>query len=316
MPSNNSKSVAIILINWNSYEYTRKCIQSLLAMTFEDFDIILVDNGSKDGSDQQLLKDFPELIFLKIINNIGFTGSNNLALNYCINRKYNYSILLNNDTIVEPDFLKVLVKYLDGHPEVGAIQPQIYFEHDRRLLWNAGSYFNKWTGRASTVGYNKRSAKTSNDLKEVDWITGCGFLLRTELLERSGLLDESLFMYFEDVDLSFRIKDLGYKLMYHPESIIYHIAGAAYKTKKKTKEGNVNPIVHYHAARNQIWIIKKYLNPIQKISAYAYVFTYFTVVISYFLVRWRIGKLKAYLKGIKDGLKGKMTEKYRFDRSI
>ncbi|NRF39179.1 glycosyltransferase family 2 protein [Pedobacter foliorum] len=317
MPITNlPKSVAVILINWNSYEYTHNCIQSLYEMEFQDFDIILVDNGSKDGSDKKLIKDFPNIIFLKIIDNIGFTGSNNLALNYCINREYKYSMLLNNDTIVEPDFLKILYDYINSHPEVAAVQPKIYFEHDRNLLWNAGSYFNHWTGQSYTEGYNKRITPNSEKLKEVDWITGCGLLVRTELLKTSGLLDESLFMYYEDVDLSFRIKESGLKLMYVPDSIIYHIAGAAYKTKKKTKEGIVNPIVHYHNARNQIWMIKQYLNPLQKIIAYTCTFAYFGAVLVYFLLRWRIVKFKTYLKAVKDGIKGKMTRKYKFDPSV
>ena len=310
------KSIAVILINWNSYEYTRNCIQSLNKMEFKDFDIILVDNGSMDGSDDKLVKDFPDLIFLKIIHNIGFTGSNNLALNHCINRGYKYSMMLNNDTIVEPDFLEVLNKYMESNPYVAAVQPKIYFEHDRGLLWNAGSYFNRWTGQASTEGYNKRVTANSDKLKEVDWITGCGLLVRTELLKTAGLLDESLFMYYEDVDLSFRIKRSGLKLMYVPDSIIYHIAGAAYKTKKKTKEGIVNPIVHYHNARNQIWMIKKYLSPFQKITAYSYTFIYFGAVLVYFLLRWRLVKFRTYLKAIKDGLGGNMTSKYIFDPKI
>ncbi len=311
-----NKKVAVILINWNSFDCTYDCILSLKEMPYKDYDIILVDNGSSDDSGERLQAMFPDVVYLKIIDNVGFTGSNNLALNYSLNRPYQYSLLLNNDTIVTPDFLEILVRYLDEHPETGAVQPRIYYNHDRSLLWNAGSYFNKWTGVTVSEGHKKRSTPTSNTLKEVDWITGCALLTRNEIIRKIGLLDECLFMYYEDVDFTFRIKNEGHKLMYIPDSVIYHIAGAAYKSKKKGKEGYVNPIVYYVNLRNRIWLLKKYTGPLQWPSVFLSCFFYYSGVLVYFLLRRRFVKLKATLKAIRDGIKGKMTSQYRFDPGI
>ncbi|TDO20172.1 glycosyltransferase family 2 protein [Pedobacter duraquae] len=308
------KAVAIILVNWNSYDVSAGCIRSLRKMVFEDFEIILVDNASADQSGQRLKEEFPECIYLQSDVNSGFAGGNNLALRYAISHDFNYSILLNNDTTVEPDFLNLLVDYMEEHPEVGVIQPKIYFEHDRSLLWNGGSYFNSWLGKATTYGYNKHVDAGSDQIKEVDSVTGCAFMVRTKLLLVSGLLDESYFMYYEDTDLSFRIKRLGYKLTYLPTSVIYHIAGGAFQLGEKSKEGSMNHHVHYHNARNRIWIIKKFLNPWQKLTAYPYTFFYFSAVLIYFLLRWRISKFKVFLLGIKDGISGHAESLYIFNK--
>jgi hypothetical protein len=310
------KRVAIILLNWNSYECTRDCLESLKAMSNEDYDIILVDNNSKDHSGDKLASEYPNLIHLQLYNNLGFTGGNNAGINYSINHNYQYTLLLNNDTFVEPDFLSILVSYLDENPGTGAIQPKIYFNHNRKLLWNGGSWFNPWTGNDYVEGTGKPSSKTSENLKEPDWLTGCALMIRNDVIRKIGLLDESLFMYYEDVDYSFRIKKAGYSLMYHPKSVIYHIAGASTRALKKGKEGFLSPVVHYYLVRNRIWFLKKYLRPVHIITAAIMVSGYLTGALTYFLLRGRFEKLKTVIKAIRDGLKGNMASDKLIDSSI
>ena len=300
------KQTAIILINWNSFECTRDCIESLSAMPYKDFDLILVDNDSKDGSGEKLSSAYPEVIYLKLPDNRGFTGGNNAGINYSLNHNYKYSLLLNNDTFVEPDFLEILVSHLSENPRTGAIQPKIYFNHNRSLLWNGGSWFNPWTGNDYVEGTGKTRSKTSETLKEPDWLTGCALMIRNDVIRKVGLLDESLFMYYEDVDFAFRIKNAGYSLVYHPESVVYHIAGASTRAEKKGREGFLNPIVHYYLVRNRIWFLKKYLQPKHRITAGIIVSGYLAGILTYFLLRRRFVKLKTTLKAIHDGLKGNM----------
>lgn len=310
------RKTAIIIINWNSYGCTSDCLSSLMGMSYKDHDIILVDNSSADGSGERLSNDFPEVIYLKLTVNAGFTGGNNAAMNYSLNRNYQYTLLLNNDTSVEPDFLDILVNYLDEHPEVGAIQPKIYFHHDKNLLWNGGSHFNKWTGIDSIEGAGKKTSATSECLKSPDWLTGCALLLRNDTIRKVGLLDESLFMYYEDVDYSFRIKEAGYKLIYHPGSVIYHIAGASTRAKEKGSEGFLNPIVHYYLVRNKIWLLKKYLTPLQKFSAGAITSFYLSGVLFYFLIRRRFKKFNITVKAIRHGLNGGLESENHFDKRM
>lgn len=297
-------SVAIILVNWNSYEVTNDCILSLKKTSYPDFKIILVDNGSADGSGQKLEQQHPGIIVLYSDKNLGFTGGNNIGLRYSLEHQFTYSMLLNNDTFVEPDFLTHLIGYISRHPKTGAVQPRIHFNYDRSLLWNGGSYFNQWTGFTYTKGEKKLPGKEHMIIKEVDWITGCALLVKNSVLSQVGLLAENMFIYSEDADLSFRIKEKGYHLVYIPASVIYHIAGMSNKNKTKGKEGYVNAVVHYLNQRNRIWLLKRYTKWYCAPTVATINFFYVLMVMSYFAARGRFGKLKAMKNAVKDGLLG------------
>lgn len=304
-----SRKVAVILVNWNSFQLTADCIESLAQMVYKDFDVIVVDNGSLDQSGQRLKEKYSNIILIQSDSNLGFTGGNNLGMKYALEQEYTYQILLNNDTFVKVDFLTILVEYMDKHPAIGAIQPLIYFNHDRKLVWNGGSYFNNWLGYAYTDNYNKPLQPGSNCIKDVDWITGCAFFTRTSILKEIGLLAENLFIYYEDVDLSFRIKQAGYQLRFHPASIIYHIAGMSNKNKIKGKEGFVNPIVHFLNVRNRIWLLKQYSSLLHLPTVIMYNFFYIIALMAYFVARFRFTKLKTVISAVQKGLIGKINYK-------
>lgn len=301
-----SKKLAIILVNWNSFELTKDTLDSLQQTTYTNYDCIVVDNGSVDGSGDLIEKQFPNCIVLKSATNKGFTGGNNIGMDYALQNGYEYMMMLNNDVAVEPDFLEPLIDRLDQDASLAAVQPLIYFHHDRHLIWNAGSTFNPIIGNCNTPDYNKKDPdyQFKRIAKKIDWITGCAFMMRASVLKEVGLLKEAFFIYYEDVDLSFRIKQAGYILGYVPESVIYHIAGIAHKSKTKGKEGFLNPKVHYLSARNRILFLKAH-TPWWAISTtFFYQFMYYLAVSFYFISRLRFNKLKAWLTGIKDGLLG------------
>jgi GT2 family glycosyltransferase len=304
-----SKRLAIILVNWNSYELTNDTLQSLYQTSYQDYYIICVDNASTDESLNQLRKNHNNIIILTCDQNTGFTGGNNKGMQYAIEQGYTYTLLLNNDVAVERDFLEPLVGALDANENMGAVQPLIYFHHDRTLIWNAGTKFNQWLGITKTIGYNKKDAQhtyrnqNQGFVNKIDWITGCAFMVRTEVLKKVGLLYDPFFIYYEDVDLSFRIKNAGYDLGYVPASVIYHIAGMSHKSTNKTAEGYVSPKVHYLNARNHIWLLKKYTNLLHAPTVIVYQSLYYLSVTAYFILRGRWQKIKALYKGISEGLK-------------
>ena len=320
-----SKKLAIILVNWNSYALTDDTLQSLYKTSYKEYDIICVDNASTDDSLSQLRKNHANIILLTCDQNTGFTGGNNKGMQYALDHGYAYTLLLNNDVAVESNFLEPLVQALDANENLGAIQPLIYFHHDRTLIWNAGSRYNKWLGVTKTIGYNKKDAdqkeryqtkkyqternqnqgdtKATQPIQNIAWITGCAFMVKTDVLKKVGLLYEPFFIYYEDVDLSFRIKNAGYDLGYVPASVIYHIAGMSHKSSKKTAEGYVSPKVHYLNARNHIWLLKKYTNILHAPTVILYQSIYYLSVTGYFIVRGRWQKIKALYKGIGEGLR-------------
>ena len=296
--------IAVILLNWNSFEHSSNCIQSLQLCDYPNFEIIVVDNGSVDGSGDLLKTSFPKIILISSPTNEGFAAGNNRGFGYAIEQQFQYAIMLNNDVFVEPDFLSLLVNYMELNPDAGAIQPKIFFNHDRKKIWNGGSYFLGWLGWTYSKRYMRREGVLQSQFQQVDWITGCAFMIRTSILKETGQLKESFFAYYEDVELSFRIRLKGFKLIFHPQSVIYHIAGSANKSKVKGKEGFANPIVHYFNSRNHIWFLRLWTKWYQWPSTLFVLFFYYLSIMFYFAVRGRMVKLKSVSRGIYDGVKG------------
>jgi len=295
--------VGIILLNWNSYDHSFNCIQSLQQCDYPNFEIIVVDNGSMDGSGNLLKANFPSIHLIASVTNEGFAAGNNRGFEYAIQHDFPYAMMLNNDVFVEPDFLTKLVDYMGGHPSVGAIQPKIFFNHDRTKIWNGGSYYLPWLGWHYSKRYQRKAGTLQSQFQAVDWITGCAFLTKTSILKEVGLLKEAFFIYYEDADLSFRIRSKGYQLLFHPQSVIYHIAGSSNKTKIKGKEGYTSPFVHYLNSRNHIWFLKTWTKWYQWPTTFFTLFSYYLSIMLYFAFRWRIGKLKSLLRGIFHGFK-------------
>ena len=288
--------VAIVIINWNGLEDTRRCLKSLAKVDGPPHEIILVDNGSTDGSDVILKEEFPDAIHLRSKTNEGFTGGNNRAFRFILEEpKYDLVTMLNNDTTVEPDFLLRLVETWESDSTICAVQPIIYYLSRKSSVWNAGGTFNAWLGIPRT----KRMA-LDRRYKKSQWLTGCCMLFSREVLEEYGLLDDRYFAYIEDVDFSFRISEQGGKLIVDNLSKIYHVAGAS--SSGSTTEGNVSPKVHFLNARNRLLLIKDHCKGLSRISAFIYQLSRSFAMVLYFLVRRRFKKAEAVIQGSFEGL--------------
>jgi GT2 family glycosyltransferase len=299
-----NKKLAIILINWNQYDLTKACLQSLLKCNYKNFSIFLVDNASIDLSGVKLNEDFPEITFLQNNNNLGFTGANNVAIDLALKNGFKNIMLLNNDTEVDPDFIEPLLKKLDKNPNIGAIQPLILNWFDKNLIWNFGGKFDNFFGRVITLqkGVDIKELKNS---KETDWVSGCCFLIRSEVIQKIGLLDDFFFVYFEDADWSLRIKEEGYSLGLESNSRIYHHEGGSWNSKTKNKEGFVSPKTHYLSIRNHLYFLKKHNKNFNLFGSFLYqIFKLFSYAI-YFLFRLRLEKFRMVFKGLNDGLKSR-----------
>lgn len=294
------KAVAIILLNWNTPEHTTNCISSLMMHCDEkDYDLIIADNGSSDNSLSTLRKRFPKHIFIDNKINLGFAEGNNKALEYSIKQGYKYSLLLNNDTETDEDFLSPLIHHLENHSETVAVQPAIYYLNEKDKLWNGGSFVNKVFG--ITYAKNQKKRQQLKNVEKVEWLTGCCFLVRNSALKVSGLFNSKFFLYYEDVDLSFRLKKTGGDLDYFPSSKIYHEAGVSGQ-QKKNAEGTLSPIIHYYLARNKIWFLRRYANPLFYLPIFIKNAVYYVALYIYFSLRRRKQKAAYLIKGIQEGL--------------
>jgi len=227
--------ISICIVNWNARDYLERCLQSIFQNKGNlDIEIWVVDNNSSDGSIEMIKGKFPEVNLIRNKDNIGFARANNQVI-----RKSNspYILLLNPDTIVYPGTLKTLANFLDKHSDVAMVGPKILNE-DSSIQYECARHFpTVWSEffvlttlykrfpKNKLFGYYLMSYWNHNDRKEVDCISGSCMMIRKDVLDRIGLLDEDFFMYGEDTDLCYRIKQAGYKIWYIPEVKIIHFGG-------------------------------------------------------------------------------------------
>ncbi len=293
------KSVGIVLVNWNGYEHTIKCIQSLKQITYPNAHIILVDNGSELKEIEALRK----LNGIKLIENpknLGFTGGNNVGIQHAYESGHDFIMMLNNDTTVEPDFLEHLVAAFDE--TTGAVQPKISSMHDTGILWNAGGDFNPWMGLPTTIGEGLQDGPEFNKERNLGWITGCALLFRRSMVEIVGYLDDDFFILFEDVNWSLRCIDAGYQLKYIPASRIYHFESATAIARTKGKEGFRSSFRQYINIRNHLFFIRKNLAPKYLFTAYTYQVIKVSKYLLYYILRQRWQKFKSTVRGVRHGL--------------
>ena len=290
-----NNKIAIIIVNWKQYELTKSCLSTLKSSKFNDFQIILIDNESNQKELNDLKNQFDQVKTFPNKKNLGFTGANNIGINYAINNHFEYVMLLNNDTETDENFIIPLLEIFQEYNKLGAVQPVIMDFYQNKKVWNAGGSLNKFFGYTSVV----KKPKHMN--RKIDWITGCCILIKTEVIKKVGLLDESFFAYYEDVDWSIRIKKAGYDLAVVKSSLIYHHGSKA--SKNESSEGKLSPFVHYLNIRNHIFLLRKNKDIFNFIGSILYQFFKIFSYSLYFIIRLRTNKLNMVYKGLIDGLR-------------
>jgi GT2 family glycosyltransferase len=218
--------VLILIVNWNNYSDTKECLDSLAQLTSDNYQVMLVDNGSIDNSSQLLEEEFPEIQFVNLQENLGFAGGNNVGLEYALKEEFPFTLLLNNDTIVQDgDFLAKLVQVLEEEPSVGAVGPTVE-QTDGITQLSILPYPNIGNSIINSLGLYHPNHKKR---QFVDSIAGCCVLVRREAIEQAGLLDENYFMYGEETEWFFRIRKKGWKILFLPVDSILHKEGTSSK---------------------------------------------------------------------------------------
>lgn len=217
-------TVVAVVLNWCGEQVTRRCLESLGSCTYDRLEILLVDNGSPDGSGERLRAAFPDVAYLQTGSNLGYAGGNNRGIEWALERGAQQVLVLNNDTVVEPEAVSRLVQAMtEGGSDVGAVAPKILRLDDPERIWYAGGDFSALRG----LGLHRRQgerdvAGPQEEPAEVTFVTGCCCLLSADALRAVGGFDESLFAYVEDVDLSLRFLEARYRLVYEPRARVLH----------------------------------------------------------------------------------------------
>lgn len=252
--------VSVVIVNYNSPVDTRKCLKSLANLSKTDyaFDVVVVDNGSKTPF--QIPESYQN--FAKVLrseSNLGFTGGNNMGIQHAIeNFDSEFVYLLNNDTEVDSKSLRYLVKRIVSDPKIGAVCPKIYFGKGREffkkdysrselgnVIWYAGGSIDWQHLSAFHRGVDEVDRGQFDKLETSDFATGCAVLLRREVLEKTGGLDERYFLYFEDVDLSLRILSAGYQIAFEPQAKVWHYNAVS-------SGGSGSKVHDYYQTRNRL----------------------------------------------------------------
>jgi GT2 family glycosyltransferase len=301
------KRIAVILVDWNGIEVTLPCLESLNALKLSDnftIELIVVDNGSAIPIADRIKNEYSDVVVFRSEENRGFAAGCNIGIRYAIESGIDYSLLLNNDTTVEPDFVSHLFDSIEGNPTVGLAQPKILFQHDKNLIWNAGNRFNKWIGLTSTNGYGEKNSNKYDSITTMPWATGCCMLINNKLFtgEGLGLLNETYETYYEDVEFSFRVREKGYRISYVPSSIIYHIAGYSVNSNQETQEGRTHPFVVYLHSRNRIFLLREFFTWYTCPTVLLFQMVYYALLMLRFLLLRRPKKLNAVLRSIFDGI--------------
>ncbi|MFH0852166.1 MAG: glycosyltransferase family 2 protein [bacterium] len=304
--------VFIIVLNWNGLKDTEECIESLKKIDYPDYKIVVVDNGSTDGSDEIIpKKHFQDVAFIETKSNLGFAGGNNIGIKHALDNGADYILLLNNDTTVEPDFLSKLVKAAEGDKKIGIVGPMIFFYDEPDRVWFGGGKINWSKIRGSHLDYNtvkKRDHALSDEEMEkeknkvVDYITGCCLLIKREVVEKIGYLNDDYFLYYEDADWCMRAKKAGWQSVVVPASYIYH------KQSKSTVEFSY-PYIYYHSRNGLLFASRFGSKPL----AYLISFWIFGKQIIKLVFSYHKAWAKAALRGVLDfwmGNKGKLGGYY------
>jgi hypothetical protein len=341
-----SPSVCVIVLNWNNWQDTLECLDSLVRVNYPLFQIIVVDNGSEDDSfdrirrfcmgigavrgymevqkseskpitlidspDEHLREckpkvhegasptngDSEKIVLIRSNTNLGYSGGNNLGIDFALRLfKPDYVLLLNNDTVVDSRFLGELVSASESNSRIGFAGPKIlyYSFHGRKDVINfAGGKINLWIGGAKHILANQPDNKTGESVTEVDYVEGSCLLARVEMLNKIGLLDPSFFLFWEETDWCVRGRKAGYKCVCVQASRIWHKVGATVTSRDS----------FFYNTRNMFWFMRRYATNLQLISfsLYLAMFAFWFNAAVTLGVHKRKDEFMAYCRGIRDGV--------------
>lgn len=250
--------IGIIIVNYNGKHLLEKNLQSVVDTDYENFEIVVVDNASVDGSIKYLRKNFPTIKIVESKENLGFGRGNNLGVKEYPN--FDAYLFLNNDVSVPKDWLGKLVVTLQEKNDAGAVGPKILYSkeklgNDSRIINSAGIYVDKHFMPYDRFDKEEDNSKF-NVVEEVDAIMGGAFLIRRDVFEKTGGFNPKMFLYYEDIDLSLRIRDLGYKIYYNGNAEVYHDHMASSKKLGMRKRNIMNMQNRFRSieSRKGFWV--------------------------------------------------------------
>lgn len=278
--------VAIVILTWENYAETADCLDSLRAISYENYRVIVVDNGSRDGSAKRLRAEYDWCEFIINDDNIGFAPGNNVGISHALETGADYVCLLNDDTLVEPDFLEPLVDTMERYDRVAAVGGLNRLP-DSGEIHNAGYVFHPWLAAKGEL----HREPVSDDPYPVDFVQSCLVLLNPEFLDAVDFLNEEYFLGMEDVDLAWKARSKGWKVLMNSDSEIYHRIG---------RTSTSSPFSIYHKTRNKLQFAEENLSVPRSIPLYLSLLAYHLFLSFQWAVSGEYRTIWATLAGLYD----------------
>lgn len=249
--SNTNSRVSINILHFNNLDVLTACLQSCQLISYPNYEIIIVNNGPRSQLNSLAENNHADLVS-SIINcpqNLGYAGGNNIGIREALKRGSEYILLLNDDTVVSPDFLSILLETAEKSTDIGIVGPTIYYFDEPQRIWFAGARFDPDSCMIKSHETAHIDNEVSSDLIDSDYITGCALLIKKAVIEKIGLLDERFFLYWEDVDWGLRAQKAGYKNMIIPAAHLWH--------KVSVSTGGMDSSLRaYHKTRSHLLMAK------------------------------------------------------------
>lgn len=282
-----------VTLNWNRQEDTFACLASMTELNYPNKRLLLVDNGSVDGTPQAVAQRFPEVEIIINEKNLGFAAGCNVGLRYALGQGADHVLLLNNDALIDPSALDHLIAPVG--PRVGMVAPKIYYAADPNRIWSVGGMRHPLTLEKTGDARGEIDNDQWDKVLERDYFVGCALLLSRQLLTEVGLFDERFFMYYEDSDLSLRAHQAGFKLLLSPQARVWHKVAVS-------SGGSDSPNERYWMARSSVLFFHKHVRGFRWLIVLPYR-TGSAIKTTLRLVQeGKYQSARAYLRGLRDGL--------------
>lgn len=288
-----ASSVFALVLNWNRWQDTLECLASLRRQTYPHIHIVVVDNGSIDNSVDRIRQVYPDITLLENPTNLGFAGGANVGIQYVMEQRGDAVFLLNNDTIIAPDTVSIMVQQLDTY--VGVVSPLIYYFDDPQMIWSAGGNLSPLNLEITDSLRGRQNQGTLTPVMERDFVPGTSMLIPRHTFEAVGAFDERFFMYYEDMDFCLRTRRAGLQILLTTEARVWHKVAVS-------SGGADSPQERYWMARSSVLYFRKHARNLQRITVVAWRFGSAIRTTARLIWKGRSEASRAYWRGLYDGL--------------
>jgi GT2 family glycosyltransferase len=287
--------VAAIVLNYNGREVTLQALASLTAMSYESYEVLVVDNGSSDGSFEAIRQAFPKVHQVRTEVNLGPAGGGTLGMRWAMARGFDYLLILNNDIEVAPEMLSEMVRVAESDPSIGLVGPKSYYFADRNRIWSAGGRMAFREAVTQERGQRQLDQGQFERDEETGYVNGCAMLVKRRVVEAIGYWDPVYQLCFEDADFCFRAKQHGFRCFYAHRAKLWHMVSVSTGgyTARKT----------FHSARSTAIFVRRYAKPWQKGAALAAMALALPAAFLRELPRGNHGAVVAKWRGYREGFR-------------